>query len=96
MEKLSFDRMPESLQELNEKVDTLISMQKNQTPEKDRFMKLDELVEYLPERPSKATVYRWVSQRKIPVHKEGKSILFKKSEINKWLKNGRSMQFLEL
>ncbi len=31
------------------------------------------------------TVYGWTSNRTIPYHKNGKSILFRKSEIDNWL-----------
>jgi len=95
MKKISFNELPEAVSKLDEKVDALISLQKNQRPERDRYLTISELVEYLPEKPSKSSVYRWVTYRKIPFHKEGKRLLFKKSQIDQWLENGRSMDFLD-
>jgi len=52
----------------------------------DKWMNLNELCNYLPDRSSKATVYGWVNQKNIPVHKGGKKLRFLKSEIDIWLK----------
>ena len=55
------------------------------------WFSMDELVKYLPNRVSKATIYGWVSQDVIPHHKIGKKLTFLKSEIDSWLlNNGRS------
>ncbi len=51
----------------------------------DRWMNLNELCEYLPDNPSKATVYGWVHNNKIPVHKGGKKLRFLKSEVDNWM-----------
>jgi site-specific DNA-methyltransferase (adenine-specific) len=47
----------------------------------------DELCEYMPDRPTKATVYGWVHANKVPVHKGGKKLRFLKSEIDNWMKS---------
>lgn len=52
----------------------------------DRWMNLNELCEYMPDRPSKPTVYGWVHAGKVPVHKGGKKLRFLKSEIDNWMK----------
>ena len=54
-----------------------------ETPE--RWMNLNELCEYIPDKPSKPTVYGWVNAGTIPVHKGGKKLRFLKSEIDKWM-----------
>ena len=46
---------------------------------------MDDLCGYLPERPSKSTIYSWVSKKSIPFYKRGKRLLFLKSEIDNWL-----------
>jgi predicted DNA-binding transcriptional regulator AlpA len=55
----------------------------------DSWFDLNELIEYLPGRPSKATIYGYVSKREIPSHKNGKRLAFLKSEIDAWLKGKR-------
>lgn len=92
MEPITFNDVPKALTELNEKVDRLISLREKPDDERDRFFSLDQLIEYLPENPAKATVYGWVARRQVPYTKEGKRLLFRKSEIDEWLSNGRSMQ----
>ncbi|MBK7223176.1 MAG: helix-turn-helix domain-containing protein [Saprospiraceae bacterium] len=46
---------------------------------------------YHPDKPTKATVYSWVSAVQIPVHKGGKKLRFLKSEIDTWLKQGKKL-----
>ena len=55
----------------------------------DRWLDIDELIEYLPGKPAKATLYGYVSKGEIPSHKSGKRLVFLKSEIDKWLKSKR-------
>jgi predicted DNA-binding transcriptional regulator AlpA len=65
-------------------------------PDPDRWMNLQELCEYLPDRPQKATVYSWCSNSLIPVNKSTKKLRFLKSEIDAWMKSGRRKTFAEL
>lgn len=52
----------------------------------DRWMNVDQLIDYLPGKPSKQTVYCWVNSGTIPHHKPSQGRLaFRKSEIDKWL-----------
>ena len=51
------------------------------------WLSIDDLVKYLPNSVSKATVYGWVSQDVIPHHKIGKKLTFLKSEIDSWMFN---------
>ena len=52
----------------------------------DRWMNVDQLIDYLPGKPSKQTVYCWVNSATIPHHKPSQGRLaFRKSEIDKWL-----------
>ena len=61
----------------------------------DKWFNLKELCEYIPDRPSKPTVYGWVNSSKIPVHKGGKKLRFLKSEIDAWLKEGTKKMLAE-
>ncbi|MFC2048689.1 helix-turn-helix domain-containing protein [Elusimicrobiota bacterium] len=44
----------------------------------------DELADYL--RIKKNTIYIWVSQKRIPYTKIGRCTRFKRSEIDRWIK----------
>lgn len=62
----------------------------------DRWFNLQELSEYHPDKPTKATIYAWVSAGLIPVHKSGKRLRFLKSEIDAWLLQGRKKTQAEI
>lgn len=63
--------------------------------EADCWFDLNELCQYHPDKPKKATVYNWVNAGTIPVHKGGKKLRFLKAEIDNWLKQGRKKTFAE-
>lgn len=67
----------ETLQESKPKTDLI-----------DNWFNLEQLCNYLPDKPAKQTVYGWVSKRLIPYHKKCKSLSFLKSEIDLWMKDG--------
>ncbi|HEX7584875.1 MAG TPA: helix-turn-helix domain-containing protein [Prolixibacteraceae bacterium] len=62
----------------------------------ERWMNLQELCEYLPDKPKVQTVYSWVSNKLIPYNKGSKHLRFLKSEIDTWLKSGRRKTLAEL
>lgn len=51
----------------------------------DKWLSVEDLMEYLPDNTARATIYGWVAQEKIPYHKYGKKLTFLKSEIDTWL-----------
>jgi excisionase family DNA binding protein len=55
----------------------------------DKWLDLNKLVEYDPEKRSKPTFYGYIHNNTIPYHKRGKKLIFLKSEIDEWLKSGR-------
>lgn len=64
--------------------------------ETDQWFDLEELRNYLPDKPAKATVYGWVHAHLIPCHKGQKKLRFLKSEIDNWLKEGRKKTTSEI
>ena len=58
-------------------------------PPEPEFMTIDQLRDYLPQNPAKQTVYQWVHFKQVPYHKRGKSVLFKRSEIDQWISETR-------
>jgi hypothetical protein len=59
-------------------------------------MDLNELVAYDPEKRTKNTFYGYIHKKTIPYHKRNKKVLFLKSEIDHWLKQGRRKTDAEL
>lgn len=54
----------------------------------DAWLSINDLIEYLPDKTARATIYGWVSHETIPYHKFGKKLTFRKSEIDNWLFEG--------
>jgi len=99
MDKLSFEQLPQAVETLLdkvEKIETLLNETKTERPESDRWFNLQELCEYLPDRPARQTVYSWVGQRLIPYHKKGKKLQFLKSEVDNWLKSDKRKSLAEI
>ncbi len=86
---LSFDAMPQMVATILKKLETLEqkfdALQSNNNVEADAWCSLQDLCNYLPNHPAEKTVYGWTSNRTIAYHKTGKSIIFRKSEIDNWL-----------
>ena len=69
--------------------------EQGEQPEADRWFDLNELCNFLPDKPAKPTVYGWVHTGLIPCHKGQKKLRFLKSEIDNWLKQGRKKTLAE-
>ena len=100
IEVITFETMPKAMAYLITKVEALEKalLEKDGTPAipVDKWLIIDELKEYLPDHPAKATIYGWVSKREIPYHKGGKKLRFLQSDIDKWLSNGKRKSESEL
>ena len=100
MEILSLETLPKAFSNLANDVSEikrlLLEQSNKQQTEPDRWFDLSELCHYHPDKPSKPTVYGWVSAGAIPVHKGGKKLRFLKSEIDEWLKQGRKQTYADL
>lgn len=95
METLTLETLPRAFvslsNEVNEIKRILLEKSNEQPTQTDRWFNLKEVIEYIPDRPSRATVYGWCSSGSIPVHKGGKRLRFLKSEIDSWLMQGRKL-----
>lgn len=97
MSKPTFDKLPEAVAKLNEKLDKILELLTNPPePEFPELLSVEQLIEYLPENPARQTIYGWVNDRKIPCEKHGKRLFFRKSIIEEWLNKGRQMDLLTL
>ena len=97
--QLSFNDVPNAVAHLInkvEKLETLLLENQPQVQEADRWLNLSDFCNYHPDHPAKQTVYGWIVQRSIPYHKKGKKLMFLKSEIDIWLKQGRRKTAAEI
>ena len=76
-------------------VEKALKAQRQPPVKTNRFLTIDELIEFLPEHPAKQTIYGLVSNRKIPYEKHGKKLYFREFKIQEWLDNGRQMNHLK-
>lgn len=60
--------------------------------DEDRLFTIEQLQDYLPEKPAKQTIYGWICNRKIPYQKFGKRLFFRQSVIDVWTANGRKVK----
>lgn len=75
----------ETVARLEAKIDS--SSNTTPPPPIKEWMDIDELREFLPGHPAKATVYSWTSKKTIPFYKKDKSIYFNRAEIEAWLRS---------
>jgi excisionase family DNA binding protein len=100
MECLTLETLPKAFSQLTNEVSEirqmLLAISNDKPAEADRWLNLDELCQYHPDKPSKMTVYGWTQAGSIPVHKGGKKLRFLKSEIDRWLLQGRKQSTAEI
>ncbi len=97
---MTFNDIPQAMSYLINKVDKIEEIleerqEKETPPETKQWMSLKELSEYHPDHPAAPTVYGWVRNNQIPYYKIGKKLSFKKSEIDAWLEESRTMSNAE-
>lgn len=51
----------------------------------DRWFDVNQLCAYLPDKPSHTTVYGWAQANAVLHGRNGKKLIFRKSEIDAWL-----------
>ena len=89
IETVTFDSMPNAVSKLMKEVDEMKAMLETITerlgrPQK-QWMSVQDLIEYLPGKPARQTIYSWIWKKAIPYHKAGAKLQFLKSEIDAWI-----------
>ncbi|HPE86043.1 MAG: helix-turn-helix domain-containing protein [Bacteroidales bacterium] len=92
---ISFENMPSALQELRQEIRALREMISSSPNSKtqDEYFDIQGLINYLPSHPSRSTVYGWTCNRTIPFIKQGKRVVFKRSDIDEWLNENKKRSF---
>ena len=98
--EITHDNLPKAVSELINKVDRLELLLLEKTApsqlNEDCWFDLENLCNYLPDKPTKPTVYNWIHNRSIPSHKGQKKLRFLKSEIDAWLNQGTKRTIAEI
>jgi excisionase family DNA binding protein len=90
MEPFGFDKLPEVVRQLIEKVEGIEILIQNLQPQKEdqqKMLNIREAAAFL--NITVAALYSLVSRKDIPVNKPGKRLYFDKSELNEWIKSGK-------
>jgi len=56
----------------------------------DRWLSVDEIADYLGIK--RDTVYKWISEKRLPAHKIGRLWKFKKGEVDTWVRDGNASE----
>ena len=102
MDKTVFISLPiEDLQTVI--IDCVNSCLKNNTQESktpieqtEQWLDLNDLIQYDPEKRTKPTWYGKISRNEVPHYKRGRKLIFLKSEIDEWLKQGKCKSNAEI
>ena len=92
MDKISFEQLPEAVQQLSQKLDYIQQLLLDRqlpataTPT-DKLLTIDEAGKLL--NLAKPTLYGLVCRHAIPVCKKGKRLYFSQQELLAWIESGR-------
>jgi excisionase family DNA binding protein len=96
-ENLTFEQVPKAIGILLSKVEAieeLLNHPPSAKEETSKFLNIDEAAAMLHK--SKPTMYRLATERRFPVYKNGKQLLFKESELNEYLNQTRRKTCYEI
>ncbi|WP_342332575.1 helix-turn-helix domain-containing protein [Pedobacter sp. FW305-3-2-15-E-R2A2] len=97
MEPFSFEKLPEVIRILFEKVERieeLLLELRPKDPNENDILTIQEAANFL--KISVAAIYTKVSRQEIPVSKPGKRLYFNKSDLKKWIIASRKKTVLEI
>ncbi len=97
MEPFSFDKLPEVVRQLFEKIERMEELLHELQPkeqQENQLLSITEAAEFL--KVSVPALYTKVSRQEIPVSKPGKRLYFNKTELKKWILASRRKTILEL
>jgi len=94
--KPSLETLPQAVANLAQKISELkeLILSTNKQPkqsDQSEWLNVQQLIEYVPDAPARATVYDMVHKRAIPFHKSAKKLRFKRTEIDAWLNKGKTL-----
>jgi len=97
--KNSFDTLPEAVQEILKKVDTLTELVRVLTPHtppptSDTLLNVKETAKFLD--LSVPTIYSKVNRGELPYSKVGKRLYFSKKELMSYIKSGKVLSNNEI
>lgn len=97
MEPFNFDKLPEVVRQLFEKIEGIETLLKELQPKdesENELMTIQEAAEFL--KVTVPALYAKVSRNDIPVNKPGRRLYFNKNELKKWVAAARKKTVIEI
>lgn len=86
MNAVTVDFSPEMVEQIAERAAEIVAERTCGDGETDAWLTVAEAADYL--RCSTGRVYQLVSARRIPFAKDGSRVLFRRSELDRWVEEG--------
>lgn len=89
MNYISFDSLPQAVEELNAKMDSIMMFIQSAKPDvkQSDLLTIQEAASFL--NLSKHTLYNKVNKNELPYMKKGKRLYFSRSELMNYIKSGK-------
>ena len=98
MEQFGFDKLPEVIRQLFEKVEhieaMLMNIQSGNQHDDVQLLNITEAANYL--NVTVAALYTMTSRRLVPFNKPGKRLYFLKSDLDQWIKSAKMNTYEEI
>ena len=91
--KVTHDNFPQAIEEIKVQLSDLRRLLTSESPKEQQLTTKPRNVQETARFTGKSvsTIYRLVSQRKIPFHKQGGKLYFFEDELIDWIKSGRDL-----
>lgn len=88
---LTFDQLPQQVVFLTKEIAELkrLMTEKDKPDPLPEWLNMDQLINYLPSKPARQTIYGLVNRKKIPCHRINNRLFFDRKEIDQWLEGKR-------
>lgn len=95
---ITFNDVPAILGTINQRLSRIERTIQPPSPDKQprKMMTIEELLDYLPYRVKKETIYKWRYLGKIPFYKQGGNLIFDQDEIDAWLTSEQGKTQLQM
>lgn len=90
------DTVNKKLESERHRREDIVANSEDFNTDRDRWLSIEDLMNYIPTHPSRQTIYRWTMTKSIPYYKRGRSLQFKKSDIDQWLDCSRHKTYEEI
>ncbi len=98
--QITLETLPQAfamfVDDTNEKFRLLLEKSAHTQTKSCQWFDINQLCDYLPHHPAKATIYGLVHRGEIPNMKQGKKLIFSKDAIDTWLESHRRKTKAEL